>query len=62
MLLQSETTARQGEWQTVTISRVEGSASIVFQERTTRYSYPAPTYAAALLDTRPEVFLGELVH
>lgn len=62
VLLQSETTARLGEWQSVTISRVEGSASITFQGRTTRSVSPSPTHAAVLLDTHTEVFIGELVY
>ncbi|XP_050703068.1 protein eyes shut-like isoform X2 [Eriocheir sinensis] len=58
VLLQSEATARLGEWQAVTISRVEGSASIIFQGHTTRSPTPAPTHTLVLLDTHSEVFIG----
>ncbi|KAG0727792.1 Protein eyes shut [Chionoecetes opilio] len=58
VLLHSKALAKLGEWQNVTISRVEGSGSMTFKGHTTQSVSPAPTHAAALLDTHTEVFIG----
>ena len=61
VLLHSEAIAKLGEWQTVTVSRVEGSGSMIFQGHTTQSVSPAPTHVAALLDTHTEVFIGQFL-
>ncbi|XP_063863316.1 protein eyes shut-like isoform X3 [Scylla paramamosain] len=58
VMLHSEAMAKLGEWQTVTVSRVEGTGSMTFHGHTIRSVSPAPTHSAALLDIHTEVFIG----
>lgn len=61
VLLHSEAMAKLGEWQTVTVSRVEGTGSMTFHGHTIRSVSPAPTHSAALLDIHTEVFIGQFL-